>query len=106
MEPEKLLPPGEPVPHISALPEMRIHRRPIDAVPKAFIPPKYPESPQPTLVVPPNGALSGTPSPKAQSWGVVISIVIIMLMIITGAFYAWGKRIAEENALITPPTSE
>lgn len=42
----------------------------------------------------------GTPSPKAQSWGAVISIIIIMLMIIVGAFYAWGQRIAEERELI------
>ncbi len=47
----------------------------------------------------------GTPSPKAQSWGVVISIIIIVLMIVIGAFYSWGKRIAEENALLAPPTS-
>lgn len=39
----------------------------------------------------------GTPSPKAQSWGVVISIIIIVLMVLVGAFYAWGKRIAEQN---------
>ncbi len=48
----------------------------------------------------------GMPSPKQQQWGVVISIVIIVLMIIIGAFYSWGQRIAEENALLTPPTSE
>lgn len=49
----------------------------------------------------------GIPSPKAQSWGVVISIIIIVLMIIIGAFYSWGKRIAEENALIDSlPVSE
>lgn len=48
-----------------------------------------------------------TPSNKQQSWGVVISIVIIVLMIIIGAFYAWGKRIAEEKALIDNlPASE
>jgi hypothetical protein len=41
----------------------------------------------------------GTPSPKAQSWGALISIVIIVLMIVVGAFYAWGKRIAEEQAI-------
>lgn len=46
----------------------------------------------------------GNPSPKAQSWGAVISIVIIMLMIITGALYAWGKRIAQEQALTVPST--
>ena len=48
----------------------------------------------------------GIPSPKAQSWGAVISIIIIVLMIIIGAFYAWGKRIAQEDALLTPSTSE
>ena len=42
----------------------------------------------------------GTPSAKAQSWGVVISIVIIVLMILVGAFYSWGKRITEERSLI------
>ncbi|MDB5244772.1 MAG: hypothetical protein JWN18_642 [Parcubacteria group bacterium] len=47
----------------------------------------------------------GTPSPKAQSWGAFLSIVVIMLMIIIGAFYAWGKRIAEEKALQTPLTA-
>ncbi len=45
--------------------------------------------------------LSGTPSPKAQSWGVLISIVVIVLMIVIGAFYSWQKRVAENRALIT-----
>lgn len=49
-----------------------------------------------------NSTLLAKPSPKAQSWGAVISIIIIMLMIITGAFYAWGKRIAQERALTAP----
>ena len=43
--------------------------------------------------------VSAPPSTKQQSWGVVISIVIIVLMIVIGAFYAWGKRIAEQDAL-------
>jgi hypothetical protein len=46
------------------------------------------------------------PSQKQQSWGVVISIVIIVLMIVIGAFYAWGERISHENSLITPTASE
>ena len=50
--------------------------------------------------------LPGVPSPQAQSWGAVISIVIIVMMIVIGAFYAWGERIAQENALLTPPVSE
>ncbi|MDP2655868.1 MAG: hypothetical protein Q8P17_05175 [bacterium] len=55
------------------------------------------ETPQP---------IPGIPSPKAQQWGVVISIVIIVLMIVIGAFYSWGKRIAEEKALINAPATE
>ncbi len=49
---------------------------------------------------------SGVPSQKQQSWGAVISILIIVLMIVIGAFYTWGKRIAQENALLNLPTSE
>lgn len=47
----------------------------------------------------------GVPSPKAQSWGALISIGVIVLMVVVGAFYAWGKRVSETNipadALIT-----
>ena len=39
------------------------------------------------------------PSPRAQSWGALLSIIVIVLMIIIGAFYAWGERISETNAL-------
>lgn len=39
----------------------------------------------------------GMPSPAQQQWGVVISILIIVLMIIVGAFYAWGQRIAQDQ---------
>jgi len=56
---------------------------------------------EPEKILPP-----GVPSPKAQQWGVVISIVIIVLMIVIGAFYSWGKRIAEEKALINAPATE
>jgi heme/copper-type cytochrome/quinol oxidase subunit 2 len=41
----------------------------------------------------------GTPSHAQQQWGVIISIVIIVLMIVIGAFYAWGQRISQQNAL-------
>lgn len=46
------------------------------------------------------------PSPKQQSWGAVISIVIIVLMIIIGAFYAWGERISQGNAFEVPSTAQ
>ncbi len=49
--------------------------------------------------------VAGNPSPKQQSWGAVISIVVIVLMIVVGAFYAWGKRVNEQNALTTPTAS-
>ena len=45
------------------------------------------------------------PSTKQQSWGAVISIIIIVLMIIIGAFYVWGKRISQQN-LYTATTTE
>jgi len=48
------------------------------------------------------GAVPGVPSQKQQSWGVVISIVVIVGMIVVGAFYAWGKRISQERAFTTP----
>lgn len=50
---------------------------------------------RPSTDIPPN--LPGVPSQKQQQWGVVISIVIIVLMIIIGAFYAWGQRIAQNQ---------
>ncbi len=46
--------------------------------------------------------LPGVPSPAQQSWGTLVSIVVIVLMIIIGAFYAWGNRIAEEQQLLAP----
>jgi hypothetical protein len=54
----------------------------------------------------PNDPLPGVPSRQAQNWGTLISIVIIVLMIVIGAFYSWGKRIAEQKAFNTPPASE
>ena len=44
----------------------------------------------------------GMPSAAQQSWGTLISIVVIVLMIIVGAFYAWGNRIAEEQQILAP----
>ncbi|HUY62256.1 MAG TPA: hypothetical protein VMV50_00465 [Candidatus Paceibacterota bacterium] len=58
-------------------------------------------------VAPVSGDLPETPlpSPARQAWGVVISIVIIMLMIIIGAFYAWGKRVAQGQYPATASSS-
>ena len=35
------------------------------------------------------------------SWGALISITIILAMVIIGAFYSWGQRIAEQRAVQT-----
>ncbi len=48
----------------------------------------------------------GTPSPQAQSWGAFISIIVIVLMIIIGAFYAWGKRIADTTVPSSATTAQ
>lgn len=55
---------------------------------KAFTPSAPPAGPSPIA--------SPTPSKKQQQWGVVISIAIIVIMIIIGAFYAWGQRISQQ----------
>lgn len=47
----------------------------------------------------------GVPSPQAQQWGVVISIIVIVGMIVIGALYAWGERIAEDQASVPPAQS-
>lgn len=51
------------------------------------------------------GPMIKPPTAAQQSWGTIISIVIIVLMITIGAFYSWGKRIAEERALIGEPAT-
>ncbi|MBU6323508.1 MAG: hypothetical protein KGI41_01515 [Patescibacteria group bacterium] len=37
------------------------------------------------------------PSRAQQSYGALISVILILLMIVVGAFYVWGKRIAERE---------
>ena len=59
---------------------------------------ELPISPPETTIPP------AMPSPKAQSWGALISIIVIVLMIIVGAFYAWGQRISEGNLPETSTT--
>jgi len=117
MEDEKLLPSNGPAPqapppsyfHL----ENKIAPRPSVQPPMTTTPPatELPQKiilqkpvlpPPPAPLFSPSSALSAVPSPKAQSWGALISIIIIVLMIIVGAFYAWGKRITEENI---PPAS-
>ena len=89
-----MLPVGEEGIEVTALPVLRSYATASEKPPKTTVPSEPPPS------------LPGVPSPQAQSWGTVISIIIIVLMNIIGAFYAWGERIAEENALLVPPTAE
>jgi len=59
----------------------------------------------PPSTIPKNDTpLPPTRTPSQQSWSTIVSLVIIIAMIIVGAFYAWGKRISEERALI--PTQQ
>lgn len=95
MDDEKLLPVGEEGIEVTALPVLQSYATASEPLSKT------PEVPS---VAPP--ATPGVPSPQAQSWGTVISIVVIVLMIVIGAFYAWGERIAEENALLAPVTAQ
>jgi len=104
MENEELLPLGEPTlefpkPAEPGMPSVQKPTIPAYVPPVRQIPPATPSYIPPIrkipAYVPPN--LPGVPSPKQQQWGVVISIVIIVLMIIIGAFYAWGQRIAQNQ---------
>jgi ABC-type transporter Mla subunit MlaD len=49
---------------------------------------------------PPTPQLPATRTPAQQSLGTIVALVVIIGMIVVGAFYAWGKRIAEERAFI------
>lgn len=55
-----------------------------------------------------SAATPGVPSKKAQSWGAILSIIIIVIMVVVGAFYAWGKRVAQDeyNAATAPSSAE
>lgn len=37
---------------------------------------------------------------RNASWGTIVVILVMLGMIVTGAFYAWGERIAEERMLL------
>ena len=87
---EKLLPEGEPDIEVTALPMLQSYAAASKPLQKPVTPSAGP----------------GIPSPQAQNWGAVISIIVIVLMIVIGAFYAWGERIAQENELLIPATTE
>ncbi len=64
-----------------------------------------PQQPEPSVPVITPTTTFATPSAKQQSWGALISIIIIVCMVVIGAFYAWGERIAEDR-VITDPIGE
>jgi hypothetical protein len=43
---------------------------------------------------------------RNASWGAIITIVVILVMIVVGAFYTWGQRVAEEHHLPATSTSQ
>ncbi len=82
-------------------------------VPVAVTPEPVPEVPAPVIAPLKNDAPAAfgnapmvqLPSRKQQSWGALISIFVIVCMIVLGAFYAWGERIAD-RAQYYPQTAE
>ena len=43
-------------------------------------------------------------NPKTNaSYGAIISIVLILAIVVVGAFYVWGKRIEQNGQVITLP---
>lgn len=36
---------------------------------------------------------------RNASWGAIISIIVILLMVIVGAFYAWGERLDQQRQI-------
>jgi hypothetical protein len=41
---------------------------------------------------------AAAPSPARQSWGALLSIIVILGMIVVGAYYAWSKSMQERAA--------
>lgn len=39
-----------------------------------------------------------TPGKTPTSWGAVIGVLLVLALIIVGAFYFWGKRVSETAA--------
>ncbi len=44
-----------------------------------------------------SGYMNGNPSTKQQSYGALVSIIIIVAIVVIGALYVWGEDIANEK---------
>lgn len=55
---------------------------------------------------PGSNIFEGRPSHKQQSWGTLIAIIVIVLMVVVGALYAWGKRIADRENIYSATVLE
>ena len=53
------------------------------------------QTPELPVGIPEGNAPYASPTKKQQSYGALVSIVIIVAIIVIGAFYVWGKRISE-----------
>jgi uncharacterized protein HemX len=52
-------------------------------------------TPAPIITPPP------APEPKkGNSWGAIISIVILLALVVFGALYVWGQRISDEGTQV------
>lgn len=52
------------------------------------------------------GYMNGRPTKRQQSYGAIISIIIIVAVIVVGAFYTWGKRLAKDEAAAAQSTTQ
>ncbi len=43
------------------------------------------------------------PNQPNASYGALISIVLILAIVVVGAFYVWGKRVSEQGKVIELP---
>lgn len=50
-----------------------------------------PESSEPVAPMP-------APAPKKTPWGSLIGIILIVAILVAGAFYVWQERLAQDRA--------
>jgi hypothetical protein len=86
------------LPGANSTPDFTISDAPSVSEPK-LVPPKPLPPPLPSSV-----EKVDLPSPKKDaSYGALVSIVLILAIIVVGAFYVWGQRIDQANTVIQLP---